>query len=92
MFYLTFNKRKTLIVLVVINLLLIAVSIFAAVSALSERLDNFNSRKVYLENLGYKIDENFNEEIKVMTLPTKFSKVDRNYNELQKRNGFNLEK
>ena len=91
MFYLTFNKRKTLIVLVVINLLLIAVSIFAAVSALSERLDNFNSRKVYLENLGYKIDENFNEEIKVMTLPTKFSKVYINYNELQKRNGFNLE-
>lgn len=92
MFYLTFNKRKTLIILLTVNIILISIVAFVAVGAVTKRLDSFNARKDFLENLGYTIDKNFTEEIKIIVLPTSFSKVYLNYNELQKQNGFNLEK
>ena len=92
MFYLTFNKKRTLIILLVVNIILISLVVFMAVGAITKRLDSFKTRKEYLENLGYSIDNSFTEEIKIIVLPTSFSKVYLNYNEFQKQNGFNLEK
>lgn len=92
MFYLTFNKKKTLIILLVVNIVLILIMAFATVNALNEKMDSKALRGKYLESLGYSIDNSFDEEIKIIVLPTSFSKVYLNYNELQKRNGFNLEK
>lgn len=92
MFYLTFNKKRTLIILVAVNIVLILIVALITVSALTQRLDSRSLRAEYLKSLGYEIDESFTEEIKVILLPTRFSKVYLNYNELQKQNGFNLEK
>lgn len=92
MFYLTFSKRKTLILLVIINVILLAATVVAAAVTSGKRLDSFSLRKEYLIDLGYTIDEGFTEEIRHLTLPTKFSETYINYNELQKRNGFDLAK
>lgn len=92
MFYLTFNKKRTLIILLAVNIALILIIAIVTASALTKRLDSPKLRKEYLENLGYTVDESFTEEMKIIVLPISFSKVYLNYNELQKRNGFNLEK
>ena len=75
-----------------VNIVLISIVTFITVGAVTKRLDSFKLRKEYLQQLGYTLDENFTEEIKIIVLPTSFSKVYLNYNELQKKNGFNLEK
>lgn len=92
MFYLTFSKKRTFVILVVINIILIGITVFSAVACSGKRLDTHTLRTEYLESLGYKIDKTFTEEMRMLTLPTRFSDVYINYNELQKQNGFNLEK
>ena len=92
MFYLTFNKKRTLIILLAVNIVLFSFIALITANAFTQRLDSFRARKQYLEDLGYTIDNNFTEEIRTIVLPTSFSKVYTNYNELQKKNGFNLEK
>ena len=64
MFYLTFNKKKTLIILLVVNTVLILIMAFATVNALNEKMDSKALRGKYLESLGYSIDNSFDEEIK----------------------------
>ncbi len=92
MFYLTFSKRKTFVILLLVNLCLFAFIVLTAFKDRGVRLNNPTLRIKYLEEQGYRIDTNFSEEIKVMTLPTEFSDVYKNYNQLQKQNGFDLEK
>ena len=47
-------------------------------------------RILFLKNLGYTADEDYNEEVTIITVPLNFNQVYKNYNDIQIKSGYNL--
>ena len=88
-FFITLTKRHLIIITALIIIaLLVSGSVY---SAKTNRIDGSTNalRVAFVKSLGYDIDETavYTKEI---TIPQKFGKVYKNYNELQKAAGFDL--
>jgi hypothetical protein len=96
-----FNKKKAVIAVLVLAAVLIAVILIAGAvgrsnaskaketASLSAVVKNNDQRVNYLNSLGWEVDKNPLEEQKVV-IPREFSDVYKNYNEIQKSQGFDL--
>jgi hypothetical protein len=96
-----FNKRKAVLAVLVLAAVLIAIILIAGgisrsnaskakeTAALSAVVKNNDQRVKYLNTLGWEVDKNPLEEQKVV-IPREFSSVYKNYNEIQKAQGFDL--
>ena len=64
--------------------------LFLGSSIVDKNADTYKKRNDFISNLGYKVDEE-NVSVKVITIPYVFSDVYKNYNDIQKTSGYNLE-
>ena len=98
-----FNKKKAVIAVLVLAAILIAVILIAGAvgrsnaskaketASLSAVVKNNEQRVNFLNSLGWEVDKNPLEEQKVV-IPREFSSVYKNYNEIQKAQGFDLQR
>lgn len=91
MFYFFVNKKRLLVLFITIIAVLFAMVLFINHKKSGVLLNTKEKRVAFINSLGYKVDESL-EETKNIVIPKKFSKVYKNYNDLQIKNGFNLEK
>jgi len=96
MFFLTvkFNRRTAVSIILAVAAILIAlIIIFSRGDAegvfKSKDLTTTADRIAYLENMGWQVDANSETE-KTVLIPREFTGVYLNYNEMQKKQGFDL--
>lgn len=82
-------------------LILTVVTVFSLIYLLSSTAEGeelpqnglkYEDRKKYINEIGYKVDESFEETKKSVEIPFEFSDVYNEYNIIQKKAGFDLEK
>ena len=97
MFIKTFRIKKkagTAVLVVMLSLLVItAVFIARAASGRADiyRLKTESDRQAFISEMGWQADKEY-DECKVVLIPEKWNDVYKKYNELQKEQGFDLEK
>ena len=97
MFIKTFKVKKPSVALAGIIVLIIA--IIAVMAVITHKLGNppvyelksESARQQFLHEMGWSVPEEY-DECRVIIIPEEFNKVYKNYNDLQKEQGFNLEK
>ncbi len=90
MFYFCTTKKRLIIVASILAVLLSTVTVMT-VTALAKGGTPVD-RVEFLKTLGYTVDSKYKEEQQEIDIPEEFSDVYNNYNELQKRNGYDLSK
>ncbi len=96
MFVKTFKIRKPGILLLGAGAALLALIVIATVLAGGSRTREYpmkteEQRQSFLKEMGWEVPEEY-DECKVVIIPSEFNDVYKNYNELQKKQGFDLEK
>jgi len=85
------NKRLLLSLFLTIILSILIIGRFMGSTINNKNADTHKKRVDFLNNLGYKIDEN-SVLFKQITIPHNFCETYNKYNDLQKTAGYNLEK
>lgn len=96
MFVKSFKIKKSGFAVVAAAAVIIIVAVILAVAAGADSrvvytLKNENQRQSFLKEMGWEVSEDYTE-CKVVIIPDDFNDVYENYNELQKKQGFDLEK
>lgn len=96
MFVKSFKIKKSGFAVVAAAAVIIIVAVILAVAAGADSrvvytLKNENQRQSFLKEMGWEVSEEYTE-CKVVIIPDDFNDVYENYNELQKKQGFDLEK
>ena len=98
-----FNKKKAIVAVLILAAVLIAVILIAGAigrsnaskaketASLAAVVKNNDQRVNYLKSLGWEVDKSPLEEQKVI-IPREFSDVYKKYNEIQKSQGFDLQR
>lgn len=89
--FLILNKRLLLALFLIIILSVLIIGRFTGSVINNKNADTHKKRIDFINNLGYKIDEN-SVLTKQITIPNSFSETYNKYNDLQKNAGYDLEK
>lgn len=96
MFVKSFKVKKSSFAILVISAVIIVFAVVLAVVVGSKNkvvysLKTEPQRQSFLKEMGWEVSEEY-DECRVVIIPEKFNDVYKNYNELQKQQGFDLEK
>lgn len=88
-------KKSSFLVLVISAVIILVAVVFAVIaggnSKVTYTMKNEEQRQDFLKKMGWEVSEEYTE-CKVVIIPEKFNKVYQSYNNLQKEQGFDLEK
>lgn len=96
MFVKSFKVKKTSFAILIISAIILVFAVVLAVIVGSKSKVVYNlkteaQRQNFFKEMGWEVSTEY-DECKVVIIPEKFNDVYKNYNELQKQQGFDLEK